>query len=49
MVAYYKHLLSLNCYMFQGGDWHNPIAPAGKERETCPFFAKVGACRFGER
>ncbi|KAJ8310673.1 hypothetical protein KUTeg_012538 [Tegillarca granosa] len=21
----------------------------GKERETCPFFAKTGTCRFGER
>jgi hypothetical protein len=31
--------------------WHNPIASLipGKEKETCPFFAKTGACRFGER
>ncbi|CAC5421036.1 Putative U2 small nuclear ribonucleoprotein auxiliary factor 35 kDa subunit-related protein 1,U2 small nuclear ribonucleoprotein auxiliary factor 35 kDa subunit-related protein 1,Zinc finger CCCH domain-containing protein 16,Zinc finger CCCH domain-containing protein 5,U2 small nuclear ribonucleoprotein auxiliary factor 35 kDa subunit-related protein 2 [Mytilus coruscus] len=31
--------------------WHNPIASLipGKERETCPFFAKTGACRFNER
>ncbi|XP_064614994.1 U2 small nuclear ribonucleoprotein auxiliary factor 35 kDa subunit-related protein 2-like isoform X2 [Liolophura sinensis] len=35
------------------GAWHNPIAPMnyGKEqlRETCPFFRKTGACRFGDR
>jgi len=37
----------------QDSDWSNPLAPVtyGKERqvETCPFFAKVGACRFGDR
>ncbi|XP_060602820.1 U2 small nuclear ribonucleoprotein auxiliary factor 35 kDa subunit-related protein 2-like [Ruditapes philippinarum] len=35
------------------GDWSNPLAPVqyGKERqvENCPFFVKVGACRFGDR
>ncbi|KAL5005207.1 hypothetical protein ScPMuIL_018663 [Solemya velum] len=34
-------------------EWHNPIAPYnyGQERvvDKCPFFAKTGACRFGER
>ena len=32
--------------------WRNPEAPVrlpGIERETCPFFKKVGACRFAER
>ena len=32
--------------------WHNPIAPAqlpGIEREACPFFQRVGACRYGDR
>ena len=38
-----------------GDEWHNPLAPpvssSGKvqERAHCPFFAKVGACRFGDR
>ncbi|KAL4219953.1 U2 small nuclear ribonucleoprotein auxiliary factor 35 kDa subunit-related protein 2 [Mactra antiquata] len=34
-------------------DWSNPLAPVqyGRERqiENCPFFAKVAACRFGDR
>ncbi|KAK7448157.1 hypothetical protein BaRGS_00040134 [Batillaria attramentaria] len=41
--------------------WHNPLAPAhytgntGSQQEIirdinrCPFFAKTGACRFGDR
>ncbi|XP_064455581.1 U2 small nuclear ribonucleoprotein auxiliary factor 35 kDa subunit-related protein 2-like [Ornithodoros turicata] len=33
--------------------WHNPPAPPSyaeaPERETCPFYTKTGACRFGNR
>ncbi|XP_036054394.1 U2 small nuclear ribonucleoprotein auxiliary factor 35 kDa subunit-related protein 2-like [Onychomys torridus] len=37
-----------------GGPWQNPEPPAGvrvleKDRATCPFYSKTGACRFGER
>ena len=33
------------------GAWHLPEAPAGysTDRPMCPFFSKVGVCRFGDR
>ncbi|XP_052219256.1 U2 small nuclear ribonucleoprotein auxiliary factor 35 kDa subunit-related protein 1-like isoform X2 [Dreissena polymorpha] len=35
------------------GDWSNPLGPIqyseDRQQETCPFFTKVGACRFGDR
>ena len=54
-------LLTFICRVFgtcaQAGDdgvWHNPLAPPGysaeqQERPLCPFYSKVGACRFRDR
>ena len=53
-IVMYARWWCVDCecdWLQDDGAWRLPEAPAGytAERLLCPFFSKVGACRFGDR